>query len=376
MVDWARVDRLRSKGMGWEEIANDARVKFVPPEGVEDAGRALKTLYYSRKSASGSGPSTKGERLPARSNGRLRGFLVPGGITLLLMGLVWFPIAYFVSFVGVLVPAIPYVLLVLIAGAALLAAGQVLGTGRLSEGWKKPVALGLVLGLVISGGLALAGVGLGIPNLSNLTYSEPGGWQSETPRNSVWYDNGKPVVFYLGSIACPYCSATSWAFYIALTNFGTLSGIQLGSSNPNDTPSSIPEVEFVTASYASNYLSLDVKEGNDDSSTAVMPSLSLLEQSYVNTYDSHGDIPFFTVGGMFLHVGTLVDPTHLEGLTPQQVMNIVNNPSSNPTVYSDIHGPALYFEAYFVKTDQIAGIQPPSSVTSDPTVMGIVATIQ
>lgn len=375
MVDWERVERLRSKGMGWEEISHDAKVHFSPPDGVEDSGRALKTLYYSRKSSRGPSAKKKGGTGAPTAKETLRKFLVPGGLGLVVLGAVWFLMAYLVSYVGVLTPAFPDVLLVLIAGALLMTVGSVLGTARLSEVWKKPVALGLVLGLVLSGGLALAGYGLGIPNLSTFTYSEPGGWLSESPRNAVWSSNGQPVFFYVGSIACPYCSASSWAYYLALSDFGTLSGTQLGHSNPGDTPASIPEVEFVSATYASNYINLDAKEGNVDTQIT-LPPLSLTEQAYVSTYNTHQSIPFIVVGGMFIHVGAIVDPTVLQGLSPQQVLNDLRNTTADPTVYNAIHGPALYLEAYFVKADQIAGVTPPSSVTSDGAVMNIVNSIQ
>lgn len=52
MTDWERVAKLRSKGASWEDVANDEKVGFHPPEGT-DAGRALKALHYRRKSDTG-----------------------------------------------------------------------------------------------------------------------------------------------------------------------------------------------------------------------------------------------------------------------------------------------------------------------------------
>ena len=52
MTDWKRVGKLRAKGASWEEIADDARVGFHAPVG-SDGGRALKALYYHRRSNEG-----------------------------------------------------------------------------------------------------------------------------------------------------------------------------------------------------------------------------------------------------------------------------------------------------------------------------------
>ncbi len=375
MVDWDRVERLRSKGMDWEEIASDPKVNYTAPEGVEDSGRALKTLYYTRKSGRSQSGKKRVDAPKATFSGQFKNFLIPGGEGILVLGLVWFPVAYFVSYVGVLTPAVPYVILVLVVGAVFLALGAVFGTGRLADNWKKPLALGLVVGLVISGGVALAGVSLGVPNLARVTVAEPGGWQGETPRNTPWETNSLPVVFFMGSIACPYCSASSWAFQAALQNVGTLTGTQYGTSNPQDVYPNTPEVEFVSATFVSNYISLDVKEGADDSSTASMPALSLDEQAYVSTYDGQGSIPYFVVGGIYVHVGTLVDPSILQGMSPSTVAGIMTNPSSNPSVYNAIHQQQLYFEAYIVKADMIAGITPPTFGSDNGTVQSIVSAI-
>ncbi|MDE1820069.1 MAG: hypothetical protein KGJ23_03905 [Euryarchaeota archaeon] len=49
MTDWERVARLRTKGRAWAEIAEDEKVGFHPPEGI-DAGRALKGAWLARRS--------------------------------------------------------------------------------------------------------------------------------------------------------------------------------------------------------------------------------------------------------------------------------------------------------------------------------------
>ncbi len=52
MTDWQRVEKLRAKGIEWDEIAEDTRVGYVADKGT-NPGRALKILYYSRRSRGG-----------------------------------------------------------------------------------------------------------------------------------------------------------------------------------------------------------------------------------------------------------------------------------------------------------------------------------
>lgn len=52
MTDWERVARLRAKGADWDQVAADRRVAFEPPQGA-DPGRALRTLWFERRSKTG-----------------------------------------------------------------------------------------------------------------------------------------------------------------------------------------------------------------------------------------------------------------------------------------------------------------------------------
>ena len=377
MVNWDRVERLRSKGMDWDSIVADPKVNYTAPEGVEDSGRALKALYYSRKSKNKvrkGKADTEGEG----TGRRLKRLLVPVGLMIAVAGGIWTLFAFESSLISVFLPAFPDVLLIAAAGAVLLGVGLILGTSSLAEVWKKPLAAGIALGLGISGVLALIAVGTGIPVLHPLNVSEPGNWGSENPRNAAWTSGGLPVVFYYGSIACPYCSAGSWAFVRALSQFGTWSGLGYAYSSPTDVYPNTPEVDLTQASFSSNYLSVDIKEGNNDQNTgAGMPSISFVEQDYLNEYDSQGSIPFYVVGGFFVYLGGPVAPSLLSGMTTTEVQNLLSNPPSNGSnAFNTIQQVAWTMEAFFVKADQLVGITPPSGVTANANVMTIVANIR
>ncbi|HZY69921.1 MAG TPA: hypothetical protein VFF67_03685, partial [Thermoplasmata archaeon] len=71
MVDWEAVERLRSKGWDWDRIAGDAKVGFQADEGAGDPGRALRVLYYQRRSKAKRRPSGSGKDGGAGADGDL-----------------------------------------------------------------------------------------------------------------------------------------------------------------------------------------------------------------------------------------------------------------------------------------------------------------
>jgi hypothetical protein len=383
MVDWERVNRLRSKGFDWDTVAEDKKVNFTPPEGVDDAGKALKTLYYSRKSRSSEkkGP----EETKATPSGKIKRFLIPIGLLIAIAGGIWFAFACEVSLVGFLVPAVPEVLLIAVAGVVIMAIGLVMDPARLSEAWKKPVVVGIVLGFAISGSIALVVLSMGAPNLSP-AYQESTGHNWEGAHNSMWKSGGLPVLFYYGSVACPYCSASSWAVYEALEDFGTVTGMTTTSSNPGDIYPDTPEVDLSSISYTSSAISWDGKEGSNNQALSE-PGLDVYEQAYVSYYlqtsTSCGGIPFYVVGGIYIQPDSIVDPAVLHnGLESQplyttgQIESIIAGTTSNPTVYSAIvTNGAYYLEAYLYEADKKAGITPPTSVADNSAVTSIAASI-
>ncbi|MFI5415389.1 MAG: hypothetical protein ACHQ16_07010, partial [Candidatus Lutacidiplasmatales archaeon] len=69
MVDWELVERRRSKGWEWDRIAEDPKVGFHADDSAGDAGRALRALYYQRRSKAkkrSSGSEGEPDGVPAR----------------------------------------------------------------------------------------------------------------------------------------------------------------------------------------------------------------------------------------------------------------------------------------------------------------------
>jgi len=380
VTDWNRVNRLRAKGYDWKSIAADPKVGFTASGDVGDPGRALKALYLSRKShASRRAKSGDGEdgggSTAAKGSRRWGGRLEVLGIGLVIGGAAWLAAALAFPSVAVLLPALPPkfpdILLVVVVGLALLAVPLVLGLAPLGDHWKQGVAAGVGLAVILAGGAGLFVIESGIPNLSANTSPAPGvGW--EKAPNPLWQSGGKPVVFFYGSEACPYCSASSWAIERALAAFGTVSGIGYASSNPGDAYPNTPEIALASSSLQSAYLTWDVKEGSDTSAISE-PPISLTEQAYLNAYAN--GIPFVVVGGSYIHIGTIVNPQVLQGQTATAVAQSLSNANPNDPVYSAIQSQVVFLEAYMAKACQNAGITPPSSVTSDSSVASVMAQI-
>ena len=66
--------------------------------------------------------------------------------------------------------------------------------------------------------------------------------------------NGHPEVFYMGAEYCPYCAAERWPMIIALSRFGTFSGLKTTSSSSSDVYPNTPTFTFHGATYVSQYV--------------------------------------------------------------------------------------------------------------------------
>src|SRR5258708_26120502 len=123
MVDWDRVEKLRSRGWDWDRIARDEGVEFHVDSAAGEPGRALKALYFQRRSRSqrrGSADGDEGGSSKVRDDGSRWTLLRVAFILTPLLAL-WFVLALaFPSPVGVYVTAIPDLALGLVVAIRLL----------------------------------------------------------------------------------------------------------------------------------------------------------------------------------------------------------------------------------------------------------------
>lgn len=233
--------------------------------------------------------------------------------------------------------------------------------------------VGPVVSSLLGGGRTGSGDG---PSLAT-QYSavEPQGWFRYA--NPPWLAHGAPVIFLYGSLACPYCTASSWAIWVAVQQFGPLTGSSFVVSSPDDVYPSTPGVDLSAAIVSSPNVSLAVYEGtNPDLITT--PSLPPGDPTnYVRTYDPTGTIPFVVIGGTFVHAGmSLLSPTSLENqssgsaYTPQQVEGQI---ASHSGPVWDALAPSVWMiEAILVYLNDGHG---PTTVTSNPNVETLLAQI-
>ena len=332
MVDWDRVEELRSKGWDWDRIAADPKVGFHPDSSVQDEGRALRGLYHRQRSR-----ANRRSEQPAAPNPKKlkevkesRWTLARAGYLLTPVFGLWLLFAYLApSPVGLVLQAFPWLALGLAVAVFILLFGLWRSSGaRWSKVLRTTLVYGVVLGLVVSGVIALAGtIIFGCPYLppqSSLTTQSASGtgsgdasiapWLSGNMR--AWQDGGRPVVYFYGASWCPFCSAGSWAIYKALIEFGnaTGAGSSLYYSNPGDVYPSTPEIllGYVAPNYTSSWISLQVSEYIGSPSGDPFPGTSNCYQSaYFGAYGG-GSIPFLAVNGQYIHGGSqLVYPEDL-----------------------------------------------------------------
>ncbi len=368
MVDWDRVEELRSKGYGWDQIAADPKVAFHADSAVRDPGRALRGLYHRRKSRqnrTGETGTTAPSKREKEAKERKWTLIRVGYLATPIFGL-WTLLAYLApSPVGVVLAWEPYLALAFATSAFVLLFGLWRSAGpRWSEPLKKTVTYGVVLGLVISGVIGLAGYTLfGCPYLPPALGSNPAsGWGTASAK--AWQEGGVPVFYFYGATWCPYCSASSWAMWKALTEFqlnfgGGINGIpgaMFMYSNPNDVYPSTPEVVLANLQVNSPALSYQVSEYFWNSTTGVpntFPGTSnCVQAAYVSAY-SGGSIPFLVINGIYVHGGsTIISPSDLSSYAGTGVNTVANDVlDETGTPWSVVQGQAAWICAFVIHSD-------------------------
>ena len=138
---------------------------------------------------------------------------------------------------------------------------------------------------------------------------------------------GKPLVFYYGAEYCPFCAAERWPLIIALSRFGTFSGLTTTTSSSSDVYANTPTFTFHGATYASQYIEFQAVETTDrNQKTLETPTAAQL--ALVNRYDSGGSIPFVDFGNRYAFNGATYLPDSLQGLTWDQIATDLQSPVS------------------------------------------------
>jgi hypothetical protein len=153
-------------------------------------------------------------------------------------------------------------------------------------------------------------------------------------------DGGKPLVVYIGAEYCPFCAAQRWAVVVALSRFGTFTGLGQTFSSSSDVYPNTPTLSFHGASYTSQYLAFqgvetetNQRQGNG---YAPLDTLSPQQQDLLKKYDappyvdanSAGAIPFIDFANQAVIAGASLDPQLLAGKTHQEIAAALSDPNS------------------------------------------------
>jgi hypothetical protein len=141
--------------------------------------------------------------------------------------------------------------------------------------------------------------------------------------------NGKPEVFFDGAEYCPYCAANRWGMVVALSRFGTFSGLKTIHSSSIDTPANVPTFTFYGSTYTSQYISFSSVEETtnipNSAKTGYTPlqTPTAAQQALLKKYDyppyvasqNAGAIPFVDFGNQYIQSGDLpmLTPQVLQG---------------------------------------------------------------
>ena len=159
-----------------------------------------------------------------------------------------------------------------------------------------------------------------------------------------------PWVFYLGAEYCPFCAAQRWSTIIALSRFGTWSGLgnTASSTLSGEVFPGTSTFTFVKAKYTSKYLVFKgVEELNNIFDTALnnyspLQKPTAQESGLLKKFDNSkwmktltatevGSIPFITYANQFLVAGASYTPATLQGLSRSAIAAGLSDPSSPVT---------------------------------------------
>jgi|HubBroStandDraft_6_1064221.scaffolds.fasta_scaffold183642_3 hypothetical protein len=176
---------------------------------------------------------------------------------------------------------------------------------------------------------------------------------------------GKPQVLYIGAEYCPYCAAQRWAMIVALSRFGTFSGLTTVHSASRDVYPNTPTFTFHGSHYTSKYVSFAPVEEttnvpNGPSSYTPLDKPTAAQQALASKYDSQGSIPFIDFGNKYVEVGNLAGygPQDLSGKSWNQIAAALSDPSS--PIAKAVDGSANYTTAAICK---LTNNQPASACT-------------
>jgi hypothetical protein len=233
------------------------------------------------------------------------------------------------------------------AACALLVTAATLVTFRLTEGPRTSPALARLVTEVTT-----VPVGTSVPGLPVLPASaSPGGGYSSTLLISPGTLNavsgppltrsGKPEVFYVATEYCPYCAMENWPLIVALSRFGTFTGLAISRSPQFEHIAPVDSWTFYGSHYSSPYLSFVPVERysnvlvnakanpNASKSYRALQQLTPAQQAIFAKYDKPGSTPFLDFGNRAVQIGSgSISPQLMAGKSWPQLAAVLRQPKT------------------------------------------------
>jgi len=143
--------------------------------------------------------------------------------------------------------------------------------------------------------------------------------------------NGKPELVYAGAENCPDCATINWALVIALSRFGTFTGVRAIRSQPAGVLRADDTWSFIGASYVSDYLVFTVNTRGlliVDQSVNTAPEQEGFALGFIA---SSGDLAL-DFANQSLWLGPLFPPNLLANRTWNQIAALLRSPSGRPVL--------------------------------------------
>jgi uncharacterized protein DUF929 len=186
--------------------------------------------------------------------------------------------------------------------------------------------------------------------------------------------NGKPEMLFVGAEFCPYCGAERWGMIVALSRFGTFSGLHTIHSSSTDVFPNTPTWSFYNSTYTSKYLTFTSVEtttnvpstaSNNINGFSPLQTPTAAQAALQAKYDvapyttEDGSIPWIDFGNKYVQAGVSYNAGLLQKLSWSTIATDLSNPASS--VGQAIGGTANYLTAAICK---MTGNQPASACTS------------
>ncbi|HEX5367966.1 MAG TPA: DUF929 family protein [Dehalococcoidia bacterium] len=145
--------------------------------------------------------------------------------------------------------------------------------------------------------------------------------------------DGKPEVLYIGAEYCPYCAAERWPLIVALSRFGTFSGLKTTRSSPTDVYANTATFSFDGSTYQSDVLSFVPVEAFSNQRSgngyARLQNLTADQDALLNA--AGGGFPYLNIGGAYQVDGASYNPGILAGLDWSAIAAQLTQTGSKPS---------------------------------------------